>query len=176
MQRKEKDAERQGVRRTDVVEEALGGPKKVAGKVFQRRYGELRGDLPEYVKVTVLTPLGERTDAGIALWDTGADSVTLGKHFADRLGIEPMPPMDGDGNPTTTANMRFLGTATARLQIGDIVFPFKRVNVTDFDPDGAQRAAGIELPDLLIGMNIIGLGRLTVDSTSGETVVTFEME
>ena len=31
-------------------------------------------------------------------------------------------------------------------------------------------------PDVLIGMDMLSTGRLTVDSLSGETVVTFEME
>ena len=125
--------------------------------------------------MTALLPWGEKTGHGTALWDTGADVTTLGRHFADRLEIVPMMPTDANGDPVTTANMRFLGDATVRLRIGDIVIPYKTVKVMDFDPDGIHQAAGRDLPDMLIGMDIIARGRLTVDSTSGETVLTFEL-
>ena len=160
---------------TDNNKEAVGQTQEMAPGAFKRCYGELMSDLPEIVVLTVSTISGEKTIKALALWDTGASYTTISKAIIDKLGIEPTPPMDDEGEPTTTANMRYLGTTSAKLQIGNISFPYSLFKVMDFDPEGAQHAAGIELPELLIGMDIISQGRFRVDSTSGETILTFEI-
>lgn len=171
-----KDGQGASDNRTDAVpgeeRQKLG---RGATAKFERHYGCIADDLPERVLVTALTPLGERTMEAIGIWDTGATNTTLNWHFAERLCISPVPPMDDEGEPITTANMRYKGTATARIQIGGMTFAYKTVKVTDFDPDGLQRAAGRNVPDILIGMDVIGQGRFEVDSTSGETVLRFTL-
>ena len=132
-------------------------------------------DLPESVIVTALTPTGEHTEIGIGIWDTGASITTIEKSFADKLGIIPIPPMDANGNPVSAINERYLGSATARLKIGDIQLPMSAVKIVDFDPEGKQRAAGRNVPDVLIGMDVIGQGRFEIDSTGDETILTFEL-
>lgn len=161
--------------RADLEQSQVGKSQAMARKVYERRYEGLRCDLPDAVRVTVLTVTGERSDVALGLWDTGSSSTSISKRFADRLGIVPMPPMGDDGELITTANIRYLGTATASLQIGDIFIPYKTVKVMDFDPEDIHWNAGETLPDILIGMDIICLGRFEVDSTSGNTVLKFEM-
>lgn len=129
------------------------------------------------VTVTALTPLGERTETTKkAIWDTGATATVIHAAFAERLGIVPVPPMDDEGNPMSTVETNYLGTATVRIRIGSAVTPLGIVKVSDLDPDGMHSARGFFIPDMLLGMDLINLGRFCVDATSGETVVTFEME
>lgn len=173
MQKKEND-KRQGGNGTDLGQGQIGKPPAMAGKVYERRYEDLRLDLPDAVRVTALTVTGERSGVALGLWDTGASNTTISKRFADQLGIVPMPPMNNASTPVSTTNTRYLGTATASLQIGDIFIPFKTVMVMDFDPDNTHRNAGETLPDILIGMDIIGRGRFEVNSKGGTTVITFE--
>lgn len=141
---------------------------------YRCHYNGLRNDLPVRAELTVFLPWGDKCGAAYGLWDTGANKTTISKQFADNIGIVPVPPMDDEGNPITTANVRYIGTVTASLRIGKMLFPCLMVAVNDLDPNGAQREAGNLLPDILIGMDVISQGRFTVDSTSGETVLTFE--
>ncbi len=158
MQGKEND-KRQGGNRADLEQGQVGKSQTMAGKVYERRYEEIRCDLPDAVRVTVLTVTGERSEIAIGLWDTGSSNTTISKRFADRLGIVPMPPMDNDGEPITTTNIRYIGMVTASLQIGDIFIPYKTVKVMDFDPEDIHWNAGETLPDILIGMDIIASGQ-----------------
>lgn len=123
-----------------------------------------------------LTPLGERTrSTKKALWDTGATGTVIHAAFANKIGIVPVPPMDGEGNPMGTVETNYLGTATVRIRIGSAVTPLGIVKVSNLDPGGKYSARGFYIPDLLLGMDLINLGRFCVDSTSGETVLTFEI-
>ena len=145
-------------------------------KSYRCHYNGIRLDLPIKAELTVFMPWGDKSGAAYGLWDTGADKTTISKQFADKLGIVPVPPMDDEGNPITTANVRYLGTVTASLRIGEMIFPCLMVAVNDLDPDGAQREAGNLLPDILIGMDVISQGRFEVDSSSGKTILTFEAD
>ena len=143
---------------------------------FERNYGCIADDLPERVLVTAITPLGERTlTTDKALWDTGATNTVIHIGFANRLGILPMPKMDGEGNMMALSESHHIGTATVRIRIGSAMTPLGVVNVSDFDPDGINSSRGFDIPDMLLGMDVINLGRFCVDSTSGETVVRFEI-
>ncbi len=128
-------------------------------------------DLPVIVEVTALTPLGEHSRKAVGLWDTGCSRTNIDKHFADLLGMDYE--LDGDEYLVTAQQMNLEGQGVARLHIcgSNITTPYFSVAVTDFDPYNKIK----DKPDVLIGMDVIGLGRLTVDSTSGETVVTFEL-
>ena len=109
---------------------------------------------------------------GIGIWDTGATDTVIGKHFADKMGMMVTPRMDGDGNPLTANDVRYIGTTTVKMLIGSVQTPYLLARVNDFDPSGERQES--ELPDFMIGMDIICHGRFTVDSTGDETVVTFE--
>ncbi len=146
----------------------------VARKTFRYDYGKIVSQLVVGAMVTVPKPWGEEQMQGFGIWDTGATDTTIGKHFADKLGIMVTPKLDEEGNPLTTAEMRYMGTATIKMRIGEIQTPYFTVKVTDFDPNGERQQS--ELPDFLIGMNIISHGRLEVDCTGGTTVLRFEPE
>lgn len=143
--------------------------------MYEKHYGDKALRLTVTAEVTTNTPLGERTDIAEGIWDTGATNTVIHKRLADRMGIVPMPPLDEDGEPMTTVQTNFLGTAAVRLRIGDVSVPYGLVKVSDLDPGGKYSARGFYIPDLLLGMDLINLGRFCVDSTSGETVLTFEI-
>lgn len=64
--------------------------------MYERRYGDRVPRLTSTVTVTALTPLGERTlTTDKALWDTGATRTVIHAAFANKIGIVPVPPMDG---------------------------------------------------------------------------------
>ena len=143
---------------------------------YEKHYGDFAARLTAEVEVTALTPLGERTlTTDKALWDTGATNTVIHIGFANRLGILPMPKMDGEGNMMALSESHHIGTATVRIRIGSAMTPLGVVNVSDFDPDGINSSRGFDIPDMLLGMDVINLGRFCVDSTSGETVVRFEI-
>ena len=133
-------------------------------------------ELPLEAEVTVATPWGEKTErAEHCLWDTGATDVSMNKAFADRMGIMAIPPMDDELQPLMTIDANYVGFVSARLRIGDVATPYLTVKVTDYDPKGKFAEMGYQLPDMIIGMSVIGLGRFEVDSTGDQTVVRFEL-
>ena len=133
-------------------------------------------ELPLEAEVTVATPWGEKTErAEHCLWDTGSTDVSMNKAFADKMGIMAIPPMDGELQPLMTIDANYVGFVSARLRIGDVATPYLTVKVTDYDPTGKFAEMGYQLPDMIIGMSVIGLGRFEVDSTGDQTVVRFEL-
>lgn len=146
--------------------------KEVARKAFRFNYGEIVNQLVVAATVTASKPWGEEQMQGIGIWDTGATNTVIGKHFADKMGMTVTPRMDGDGDPLTANDIRYIGTTIVRMLIGSVQTPYLLARVNDFDPRGERQES--ELPDFMIGMDIICHGRFTVDSTSGETVLTFE--
>lgn len=163
----------------EALDNRLGSERKsvcndeeVARKAFRFNYGEIVNQLVVAATVTASKPWGEEQMQGVGIWDTGATDTVIGKHFADKMGMMVTPRMDGDGNPLTANDVRYIGTTTIKMLIGSVQTPYLLVRVSDFDPSGERQES--ELPDFMIGMDIICHGRFTVDSTSGETVVTFE--
>lgn len=151
-------------------------PGAVRQERYEHHYGERVSKLTLQVEVGVLAPWGEsRMVAEHCLWDTGATNVTMNKAFADRMGIVPLRPEDDELSPMMMVDANYVGTVMASLRIGDVLIPYDLIKVTDFDPTGRFANMGYEVPDLLIGMSVIGMGRFEVDSTGDETVVTFEM-
>ena len=99
-----------------------------------------------------------------AIWDTGADRTSLDIGIIERLGLRQLdiPPAE-----IITGNGVTLSYAyEATLDMADDWEPFK-FTVWSMPPSGSVR--------MLIGMDIIGLGRFEVDSTSGNTILKFEM-
>ena len=153
---------------------SVGNDEGVAKKTFRFDYGEIVNQLVVSATVTAPKPWGDEQRQGIGIWDTGATNTVIGKHFAEKMGIMVTPRLDKEGNPLTTNDMRYIGTATISMRIEEIQTPYFTVKVTDLNPSGDRPKD--ELPDFLIGMNIISHGRFVVDCSSGKTVVTFEAD
>ena len=142
--------------------------------MFCRRYGDIVFRPTVSVEVVTAGILGERTaytDRGLI--DTGSNKSAISKRIADELGLEYHKREDMAMNNLN--GVEYYGDAWAWLQLvndetGERVrtmyFP---LSVMDYDPDIDWH------PQVLIGMDIISMGRLTVDSTSDVTVLTFEL-
>jgi hypothetical protein len=146
----------------------------VARQVFQRRYGERVLTLPVSVEVVSMDVTGEQTAyTRRGLIDTGADRSGMSVRMAERLGLYyDMQRAEEVGNLNGVVSV---GTAWVWLQLVDDMTGERTrtmqipIAIETFDPEISWH------PDVLIGMDVISHGRLTVDSTSGETVVTFEL-
>lgn len=135
-------------------------------RTYEQRYGEVMLQLPVEVDVVAATYLGESRAHGVGIWDTGSNRTVISKALADSIGLGYVYE-DGMGL-TNMNNVDYVGTAMAALELdGQMRTPFIPVVVGTLIP-GTH-------PDLLIGMDVIAFGRLTVDSRGDETVLTFEM-
>ena len=123
-------------------------------KILTHRVHVVHGDYPA-VKRAVLNVK--------AIWDTGADRTSLDIAIIERLGLRrlDLPPADINTGNGVVKSYAYEAT----LDMADDWEPFK-CTVWSMPPSGSVQ--------MLIGMDMIGLGRFEVDSTSGETVVTFE--
>lgn len=127
------------------------------------------------VEVVAAGLTGERksyTKRGLI--DTGSNRSAISKRIADELGLEYHKP---EGMTMDNLNnVEYFGDAWVWLQLvndetGERVRTWHMpVSVIGYDEAISWH------PQVLIGMDVIALGRLTVDSLSGETVVRFEME
>lgn len=176
-----KDEERKGAKadfnnRMDA--DKSGRVEEVATRqaaTYRHKYDGLAPRLTISIDVTALTPTGENTKRADGIWDTGATNTVINKPLADRLGIVPAPPAADELEPMTMTETRYEGRATVRLRIGDVVTPFFHAKVSDLDPDGRKAAMGYEVPEFLIGMDVIASGLLIVDSMGDDTVLRFTM-
>jgi predicted aspartyl protease len=97
------------------------------------------------------------------IWDTGNSRTVISQELAERLGIDTSGERHlrgssfGQGETTS---------AVVNICIGDDVIPMVEIDVVRF--------ASAEHYDVILGMDVIARGRLEVDSTSGETVLTFD--
>ena len=97
-----------------------------------------------------------------AIWDTGATNTAISSKVVEKCGLIPT------GQATSnTAN----GTRVVNTYLIDISLP-NNVNI-----NGVQAAefAAVEGADLLIGMDIIGLGDLAISNYCGKTTFTFRV-
>lgn len=109
-----------------------------------------------------------------ALWDTGASTTAITKEVADRLGAEVV----GWGDVGSIGGNSRAGIARVSLDLDGIALHFIEVKIIDLtEREREAKRLGIPYthPDVWIGMDVISLGRLEVDSTSGETVLRFTM-
>ena len=97
-----------------------------------------------------------------AIWDTGASDTTVDINVIKALGLRRA---DRPPRKMNTGNGQRLSYAYhAVIEISKDLPPVRMV-VYEMPPSDVW---------VLIGMDIISRGRFTVDSTSGETVLTFE--
>lgn len=99
-----------------------------------------------------------------AQWDTGATSTCISKKVVNELGLIPV----GKANIQTPS-----GKAVVNEYRIDIKLQNENVHLTNvYVMDSEIEAQGI---DILIGMNIITLGDLSVSNFKGKTVFTFRV-
>ena len=100
-----------------------------------------------------------------AIWDTGADRTSLDIDIIRSLRLRQLnlPPVDINTGNGVTKSYAFEAT----LDLADDWEPFK-FTVWSMPPSGSVR--------MLIGMDIITLGRFEVDSTGDRTVMRFTTE
>ena len=145
-----------------------------AGKAacYEKRYGELARRLTVDAVLTVVLPWGEQPLELHGIWDTGATDTVVNRPLLEKAGIVTF--YEDDDEPMTLTQVSHAGWVNGRLRIGDVVTPIFPVKVTDFDPDCRLAAMGREVPDVLIGMDVIASGRFEVNSIGNETVLTFD--
>jgi hypothetical protein len=141
---------------------------------YEKRYGELARRLTVDAVLMVVLPWGEQSVDLHGIWDTGATDTVVNRPLLEKAGIVTF--YKDDDEPMTLTQVGHAGLVNGRLRIGDVVTPIFPVKVTDFDPDGRLAAMGREVPDVLIGMDVIASGRFEVNSIGNETVLTFEPE
>ena len=98
-----------------------------------------------------------------ALWDTGASNTTVATNVIKALGLRRvnLPP-----RLISTANGQMLSYAyEACMSLSEKHPPLKMI-VWEMPQSDVK---------VLIGMDIIGRGRLTIDGTSGKTVLNFDL-
>ena len=123
-------------------------------KILTHRVHVVHGDYPAVKRAVTNVK---------AIWDTGADRTSLDIAIIERLGLRQLdlPPADINTGNGIVKSYAY----EAMLDMADEWEPFK-FTVWSMPPSGSVQ--------MLIGMDIIGLGRFEVDSTGGETVVRFE--
>ena len=99
-----------------------------------------------------------------AIWDTGADRTSLDLGIIERLGLRQLdlPPVDINTGNGVVKSYAYEAT----LDLADDWEPF-RFTVWSMPPSGSVR--------MLIGMDIISLGRFEVDSLGDKTIMRFMM-
>ena len=131
-----------------------------------------------YTKVGVCLPITQeeaRTQRVelkeyIAIWDTGATNSAITKKVADNLGLKP----------TGVTEVRHAkGVSSTNTYLVNIFLPntvmVGQVRVTEVDLISDGNVADEMKPQLLIGMDIIGLGDFAVTNYGGKTTLSFHM-
>jgi len=116
---------------------------------------------PVNVSASRLTATIQSYKGYTAIWDTGATSSVITKKVADELELKPI-----SMTQVHTAN----GIRDCNVYSVDITLPnninISNVNVTEATLQGF---------DLLIGMDIIGLGDFAVSNHQGNTMVSYRI-
>lgn len=132
-------------------------------KHFTKKYDHRSRDLMSKVSVGIAfnpdhTSPPERSEFD-AIWDTGATGSVISKKVVKKCGLLPI-----GMTKVLTAN----GECDCRVYLVSIGLPNKlgiaQVSVTESEIGGA---------DMLIGMDIIGIGDFAVSNFEGKTVFTF---
>lgn len=95
-----------------------------------------------------------------ALWDTGATCTCISEDLANAIGLLP----DDETELTVGDNRKVKSRVySVQLNMGDFVVPYIRVN--SLPPNRTH--------DVIIGMDIISMGDLTISNYSGQTTLSF---
>ncbi|MEK7629184.1 MAG: retropepsin-like aspartic protease [Patescibacteria group bacterium] len=105
-----------------------------------------------------------------AIWDTGATHSAITKKVADDLGLKP----------TGIAEVRYgSGKASTNTYLVNISLPNNvmvgQVRVTEVQLVSDSNIPESQQPQLLIGMDIIGMGDFAVTNVNGITIFSFRI-
>lgn len=95
-----------------------------------------------------------------ALWDTGATCTCISESLAQKLGLA-----HDDETTLTVGDNRVVDSRVYSVQImlGDFIIPYIRVS----------SLPGSDTHDVIIGMDVISNGDLSISNYKGKTVITF---
>ena len=111
----------------------------------------------------VIVKANNRTEKVKALWDTGASGTCIASELAEQLGLIPI------GNQIAQTPS---GQSQFNTYCVDLILP-NNVGIRDIPVAGTEiRKQGF---DVLIGMDIIGMGDFAVSSYNGFTQFTFRI-
>ena len=118
------------------------------------------------LNITCAITLPQAPVAGVqqnitALWDTGAQITCISQALAARLNLQPQ----GSTRINGANNQPFLvNEYSVQLIMGNFVIPFLMVAELNMQNTGH---------DVIIGMDVISKGDLTITNFNGRTVLTF---
>lgn len=111
-----------------------------------------------------VTKVGDNLDSArpiYALWDTGAMITCISKAYADSIGLLA----DGTTIITGANNQPFETLVySVQMKMGELEIPF--IQVAELPMDGTGR-------DVIIGMDIMKMGDLSITNYGGKTMLTF---
>ncbi|MGN1247714.1 MAG: aspartyl protease family protein [Paludibacteraceae bacterium] len=112
-------------------------------------------------KVAILGNDIDQEEKVRALWDTGAMCTCISESLAERLGLKP----DDFGKVNGANNQPFdVPVYSVQLKMGHFALPFLRVVGL---PMGGQEH------DVIIGMDVMTKGDLSITNCDGKTILTF---
>lgn len=106
----------------------------------------------------------------LAIWDTGATHSAITKKVADELGLKPTGIVEvkyGSGKATTNTYLVNISLPNG-VMIGQM-----RVSEVNLIPD--DNVSDDQQPQLLIGMDIIGIGDFAVTNFGEKTTLSFRV-
>lgn len=118
---------------------------------------------PRLINEAYIISGSERMHTDCAQWDTGATKTCVSKAVVDRLGLTPI----GWNMARTPAGERMLPVFLVDILLRNNVI------VKDVQVMGSE--IGGQGIDILIGMDIIGIGDFAVTNANGSTVFSFRI-
>lgn len=106
----------------------------------------------------------------VAIWDTGATHSAITKRVVVDLGLQPTGVRETRHAGGKSANNTYLVNIVLPNKV---MVPHVRVTEVQLIPDG--NTADDKQPQLLIGMDIIGLGDFAVTNTNDKTTFSFRV-
>ncbi|MDO8524476.1 MAG: aspartyl protease family protein [bacterium] len=106
----------------------------------------------------------------IAIWDTGATHSAITKKVVDDLNLQPT----GARETRHAGGKSLNNTYLVNISLPDgVMVPHVRVTEVQLIPD--DNVSDDKQPQLLIGMDIIGLGDFAVTNANGKTTFSFRI-
>ena len=106
----------------------------------------------------------------VAIWDTGATHSAITKKVVDDLSLQPTGVRETRHAGGKSANNTYL---VSIVLPNKVMVPHVRVTEVQLIPD--DNVADDKQPQLLIGMDIIGLGDFAVTNADGKTTFSFRI-
>ena len=106
----------------------------------------------------------------IAIWDTGATHSAITKRVVDDLGLQPTGVRETRHAGGKSSNNTYLVNIALPNKV---MVPHVRVTEVQLIPD--DNVSDNKQPQLLIGMDIIGLGDFAVTNVNNKTIFSFRV-